>query len=103
MATITPKILKKNKYNNNTWRVVYRLTHNQVSRYIKTRRFVTERDIVNEDDISVDYIVDFLATDLRKYRKAIDEIEDIELLSVDDVLKELTGDKREVDFIEFAK
>ncbi|MVZ67606.1 hypothetical protein GQF61_17305 [Sphingobacterium sp. DK4209] len=93
MATIAPKILKKNKYNNDTWRVVYRLTHKRVSRYIKTRRFVTERDVINEDDISVDYIVDFLATDLRKYRKAIDEIEDIELLSVDDVLKELTGDK----------
>jgi len=103
MATIAPKILKKNKYNNDTWRVVYRLTHKRVSRYIKTRRFVTERDIVNEDDISVDYIVDFLATDLRRYRKAIDEIEDIELLSVDDVLKELTGDKKEVNFIEFAK
>ncbi|MGM1431166.1 phage integrase SAM-like domain-containing protein [Sphingobacterium lactis] len=103
MATITPKILKKNKYNNNTWRVVYRLTHNRVSRYIKTRRFVTEKDIINQDDISLDYVIDFLADDLKKYRRKIDDIENLESLSVDDILKELTNDQKDIDFIEFCK
>lgn len=103
MATITPKILKKNKYNNNTWRVVYRLTHKRVSRYIKTRRFITEKDIVNDDDVSMDYIIDFLADDLRKYRRKIDDIEKLEVLTVDDILKELTNDQKDIEFIDFCR
>ena len=103
MATITPKILKKNKYNNNTWRVVYRLTHKRVSRYIKTRRFITEKDIINDDDVNMDYIIDFLADDLRKYRRKIDDIENIEVLNVDDILKELTNDQKDIEFIDFCR
>lgn len=103
MATITPKILKKNEKSNGTWLVLYRLTHNRKSRYIKTRHYVSKEDVVGKDDISMGFIIDHLSEDLRKYRKTIDKIEGIEKMSVDDVKEILIGGNKEIDFKKFVR
>lgn len=103
MATITPKILKQNKKSDGTWNVVFRLTHDRKSRYIKTSHFIDESQIVGEDEIEIDFVIDHLAKPIKAYRKKIDEIENIGLLSVDDVLEILTRDKRDIDFLCFIK
>ncbi len=103
MATITPKILKKNKKQDGTWNVVYRLTHNRKSRYIKTIHYVTQDSIVGDDDLHIDYVIDFLADEIKKYRRKISDISDIELLDVEDVKSILVDEKKDVDFIAFIQ
>mgnify|MGYP001008425323 CR=1 FL=1 len=103
MATITPKILKKNEYKNGTWRVLYRLSHDRKSRYISTRHFVPKEFVVGSDDISTDFIIDYLAADIKKYRNKINSIENIEVMSIDDVLSMITSDRSDVDLISFFR
>ncbi|OYD45243.1 hypothetical protein CHU00_12545 [Sphingobacterium cellulitidis] len=83
--------------------MVFRLSHGRKSRYIKTSHFIDESQIVGEDEIELDFIIDHLAKPIKTYRKKIDEIENIELLSVDDVLEILTRDKKDIDFLCFIK
>lgn len=75
--------------------------HNRKSRYLKTQYYVENIHVVNGDDIHIDFIVDYLAADLKKYRKRILEIQDIDLLSVDDVKDMITNDSKDVDIIAF--
>lgn len=101
MATIAPKILKENKKTDGTWNVLYRLSHNRKTRYIKTTHFVDETQIVGKDDISVDFVIDFLAADIKKYRKKISEIENIDLYTVDEVKEMIFSDSKEIDLFPF--
>lgn len=103
MATIIPKILKKNRKQDGTWNVVYRLTHNRKTRYIRTRHYISEESVANDDDISIDFVIDYLSDDIKKYRKRINDIEEIEHLTVDDLKKLITIDSQKINFIEFIK
>lgn len=102
MATITPKILKANQKQDGTWNVVYRLSHNRKTRYIKTHHYVTSDHVVNGDDVHIDFVIDHLATDLKQYRKRISEIENIELMSVDDIKELITNDSKDIGFKQFV-
>lgn len=103
MATITPTILKDNKRQDNTWNVVYRLTHNRKSRYIKTHHYVPKSELTKTNEIKPDFIIDYLAADIKKYRKAISAIEDIDLLSVDEVKERITSENADVELLSFFK
>src|SRR5690606_8408524 len=95
--------LKANKRADGTWRVVLRLTHNRQSRYINTHFYVGPEDIVNGDDLSVDFIIDYLSDEIKKYRKKLREIEDIDLKTAVDIRQIITNDRKDVDFIEFLQ
>jgi integrase len=101
MATITATILKDNKKQDNSWNVVYRLTHNRKSRYIKTHHYVTKNDLTKSHEIKPDYLIDHLATEIKKYRAAISAIEGIKLLSVDEVKDIITNDTADVELLAF--
>lgn len=105
MATITPVILKQNKREDNTWNVVYRVTHNRKSKYIKTHHYVDKSSIDKSFDIKMSYIIDYLIEDIKKYRTRISDLGFIiDHMEVAEVVERITGDstKKLIDFIEFA-
>lgn len=102
MATIKPVILAQNKREDGTWKVVYRLTHKRKSRYISTSHYVTSADIDDNNDIRVDFVIDYLSEDIKEYRRKISSISHrIDHMDVDDVQAFITNKGDGVDFLSY--
>ncbi|GHE34814.1 hypothetical protein GCM10017764_17490 [Sphingobacterium griseoflavum] len=59
--------------------------------------------IINDDDIATDFVIDYCASDIKKYRKRISDIEGVESLSVDEILNMITNDSKDVELLSFFR
>ncbi|MGJ1362876.1 tyrosine-type recombinase/integrase [Sphingobacterium spiritivorum] len=103
MATIKPVVLKENKRSDETWNIVFRLTHKRQSRYIKTSHYVGAENIDKSGAIKMDFIIDYLSSDIKTYRQKIDKLGDMaSLMSVDEIKDALVTDVNNIDFLNFC-
>lgn len=102
MTTIQATIIYNKKRQNNSWVVYYKITHHNESHFIKTKHIAGEKDLLNESEVHLDYIIDHLAVDLKKYRQIITSIEEIENLSMKEVIEKITY-SQEIDLMPFFK
>lgn len=103
MATITATVLKVNKKKDGSYSVKFRLTHNRQIRYLKTKYTASPHDVNKNGELKTDFIIDYLASDLKKYRSELNNIENIDSLSVDDVKNILLHGSNDINLLPFFK
>ncbi|UOE47947.1 site-specific integrase [Mucilaginibacter sp. SMC90] len=104
MATIRALVLKHNRKSDGTYNVKIRVSHNRVSRYIETNHFVAEKQLNKKLEIKDNIILLQVDKTLNDYRKGIGELDQkINLMTCDQIVDYLQSNKKEIDFIEFAR
>lgn len=104
MATVNYCIDKDKKKEDGTWRVIIRVTHKRIKRYISTDIYVTKADVNKKFQIKDFDIEEDVRKVLASYRKKISEISDkldqYDCQKVKDYL--LKKECENIDFIKFA-
>ncbi|SJN18301.1 hypothetical protein FM107_01280 [Sphingobacterium sp. JB170] len=59
--------------------------------------------VVGNDDVSTSFITDYPAAYINKYRSKINSVENIEVMSIDEVLSLITGDRSDLVLISFFR
>lgn len=104
MATIKPVVLKDNKRSDGTYNVAFRLSHKRLSRYIKTTHYIPESQIDKSGDIKMDFIIDYLSSDIKKYRGKIDKLGSIvDKMDIEELKSSIFVDIDSIDFLEFTR
>lgn len=104
MATISPTILKHNKKADGTWNVVFRITHRQQSAYIKTTHFVSKEQLDKKLKLRNNYIMDFLSSELKEYRKRISALSiAVDRMSAAEIKERITESNSAINFMQFCK
>src|SRR5690606_25533349 len=104
MATIKPVILAQNIREDGLYKVVYRLTHKRKSRYLSTSHYVGNEDLDRSNNIKLDFVLEYLAEEIKNYRSKISRISDrIDKMDVDDVKGYLTSSDKGIPFIPYME
>lgn len=112
MATFKPTIIRvKNKKDgvltykqDGTINCVIRVTHNRISRYIKTTIYISPKQLNKAGDIKDPAVMDSLNTIAKSYRDKIVKIADrIHLYDIDGIVDYVTRTGEDIDFIEYGR
>lgn len=104
MATINAVILKADRKQDGTWNVKFRITNNQRSAYIETTHFVTKEQLTSKYKLKNDFLIDYMAADLKRYRRKISDLGSmLKSMTAQEVKSAITETHQAINFIEFSR
>jgi integrase len=103
MATVCAKVFKHHKKEDGTYNVKIRVFHKNVSRYIDTEHFVSDKQLTKKMEIKDPFINQLINKELDQYRKDISDLnEKLTFFTAESLKDHLTNQIGDIDFIKFC-
>jgi hypothetical protein len=103
MATVCAKVFKHHKKEDGTYNVKIRVFHKNVSRYIDTEHFVSDKQLTKKLELKDPIINQLINKELDQYRKVISDLnEKLTFFTAESLKDFLTNKNADIDFIQFC-